>query len=630
MLEQALQFAGENRVELEKVLTHYVDDSLKLEAAKFLIRNMPGHFSYAYSDTTTIMRYASSIDSIVESMKDEIDFNIVRDSIDSMANKLGIDTLHKVQDCQIVTSEFLIQNIDAAFYDWQHGTWAQHLDFDDFCEWILPYKMEEQQPLDDWRSRLKGFCAKRLNDLDYCDQLRESPLAAAKLLNGNLADSLHPVTGLSVQYANIPLEHRVHIPFGGCGDYASMATTIFRSHGIPVVKEFTPQWAKRSLGHAWNVLLSDDGRQVPFGGICTRLGELHKYEEKLAKVYRNTYARNDELLELNNSGEFVPQIFRNIFIRDVTSETILCSDVKLNTSVIGCKYAYLMVFDNKDWCPVAYGRIVNGNVFFQNVGRNVLYLPAIYEKGIMKPIGNPFILDKKGCVTSITPNTQRCLEMVLDRKYPVMEYAYEYIPRLKDGEFQASNDANFKTYYVVHRIKEGHASGQRVIIPDSIPACRYWRYINNRYSTFCSIAEIMFYAKGDTTKLHGTVIGTTGSWGGDPKRTRDVVFDGDILTAFDAPKGEGCWAGLDFGHPVKLSHLIYYGRGDGNSVEIGDEYELLYWNKDKWESLGKQEARDLHVRYERVPSKALYLLQNHTKGIDERVFTYEKGKQVWW
>ena len=43
MLEQALQFAGKNRVELEKVLTHYANDSLKLEAAKFLIRNMPGH-----------------------------------------------------------------------------------------------------------------------------------------------------------------------------------------------------------------------------------------------------------------------------------------------------------------------------------------------------------------------------------------------------------------------------------------------------------------------------------------------------------------------------------------------------------------------------------------------------------
>ena len=39
-LNEALKFAGENRSELEKVLKHYENDSLKLKAAKFLIENM--------------------------------------------------------------------------------------------------------------------------------------------------------------------------------------------------------------------------------------------------------------------------------------------------------------------------------------------------------------------------------------------------------------------------------------------------------------------------------------------------------------------------------------------------------------------------------------------------------------
>ena len=45
-LENALSFATFNRLELEKVLKHYEHDSLKLEAAKFLIRNMPHCYSY--------------------------------------------------------------------------------------------------------------------------------------------------------------------------------------------------------------------------------------------------------------------------------------------------------------------------------------------------------------------------------------------------------------------------------------------------------------------------------------------------------------------------------------------------------------------------------------------------------
>ena len=40
LLEQALRFAGSNRPELEKVLVSYANEPLKLEAAKFLIRNI--------------------------------------------------------------------------------------------------------------------------------------------------------------------------------------------------------------------------------------------------------------------------------------------------------------------------------------------------------------------------------------------------------------------------------------------------------------------------------------------------------------------------------------------------------------------------------------------------------------
>ena len=46
-LEAALEAAGTNRPELEKVLAHYQGDSLKLRAAAFLIENMPYHYAYS-------------------------------------------------------------------------------------------------------------------------------------------------------------------------------------------------------------------------------------------------------------------------------------------------------------------------------------------------------------------------------------------------------------------------------------------------------------------------------------------------------------------------------------------------------------------------------------------------------
>ena len=61
-LLNALELAGDNRAELEKVLTHYKDDSLKLEAACFLIRNMPLHNSYTVQSAEI---YHQQIDSLL-------------------------------------------------------------------------------------------------------------------------------------------------------------------------------------------------------------------------------------------------------------------------------------------------------------------------------------------------------------------------------------------------------------------------------------------------------------------------------------------------------------------------------------------------------------------------------------
>ena len=628
-LEHALEFAAGNRNELEAVLRYYADDSLKLQAAKYLICNMPGHYSYV--DTVISRQYAQAVDSVLNAMKGERDYNVIRDSIDSVAQAMGMDTLQKEFDSRLVTAGFLIENINGAFRDWEKGSWAKHVDFNAFCECILPYKTEELQPLDNWRSRLKTFHAEKLADLDCCDQLRNSPLAAAKMLNRNLADSLRPTTGLSVKNTYMPLEYWARLPFGQCDDYVNMATSIFRSHGIPVYEEFTPQWAGRSLGHAWNTVVSSDGKKVSFAGITEQIDGLHKSEERMAKVYRRTYAINRELQMMNQSGEYVPHLFQDIFMKDVTREHISCHDVAAGAKGMNGKYVYLLTFDNRDWVPVAYGKAHNDKVLFHYMGLNIVYLPACYkEDGELEPISNPFILHYDGHVEYIVPNLRARKSMTLRRKYPVMEYAYEYIPRLQGGEFQASDRADFSICQTVHKIKEGCSEGVEVGIADSIPPYRYWRYISHRYASFCSIAEVSFYKDKDTTKLRGKVIGTEGSWADDSLHTREKVFDGDILTAFDAPRGEGCWAGLDFGQPVKIDHIIYYGRGDGNSIEVGDLYGLYYWDKTQWRCVGKKKARHPDITFDKVPMEGLYLLRDLTKGCDERIFTFKNGKQIWW
>uniref|UniRef100_UPI004029C68A alginate lyase family protein n=1 Tax=Prevotella sp. TaxID=59823 RepID=UPI004029C68A len=71
--------------------------------------------------------------------------------------------------------------------------------------------------------------------------------------------------------------------------------------------------------------------------------------------------------------------------------------------------------------------------------------------------------------------------------------------------------------------------------------------------------------------LTGTVIGTEGAWDG--KSTRDKVFDDDLSTFFDAPKGagEGTWVGMDLGEgfTAQVNRIAYCPRWNyaGRTVE---------------------------------------------------------------
>ena len=55
----------------------------------------------------------------------------------------------------------------------------------------------------------------------------------------------------------------------------------------------------------------------------------------------------------------------------------------------------------------------------------------------------------------------------------------------------------------------------------------------------------------------------------------------------------------------------------------------MYYN-DRWVSLGIQTATNQYLEYDNAPTQALFLLRNLTQGNEERIFTYENGKQVWW
>ena len=109
-------------------------------------------------------------------------------------------------------------------------------------------------------------------------------------------------------------------------------------------------------------------------------------------------------------------------------------------------------------------------------------------------------------------------------------------------------------------------------------------------------------------------------------------MDGDPDSYFCKDARSVGYVGIDIGpsHKANLSRIRFCPRSDTNFILQGDEYELRYWQDGNWHTFGTQMATSDSLVFTNVPSGTLYWLRDLTKGKEERPFTYEKGKQVWW
>lgn len=631
-LDRALELAESNRTELERVLSHYSQfpqDSLKYRAACFLIENMPGH--YSYQDTTYYASFYATVDSLLsadrhfEHWERERRF---REFLDARRER----PYEIVPDVQMVTADYLIDNIERSFKVWTECEWAHHLDFDRFCEYILPYKIKECQHLDNWREYFETYCDGELRSLQYCDLWRKSAFMACETVCRALDEihDVHYVTSYDVVAGK--MGQIKDLPIASCDDYNFLGISVMRAKGIPCTIDFTPQWPFRSLGHSWCVLLKNTGKTAIFDGIAGRPGLPHKDDHKMAKVFRYRYRINEELQELNNVQESVPGQFQELYIGDVTGEYMDAVDVELSpgrAALRGNRYGYLAVWDNQNWTPVHWGKARGGNITFKQMGKDVLYMPVLYNRGWQKAFDRPFILSETGKMTTLVPDTAHKQTLVLNRKFPPFPSIYDCGGRAIGGRFEAANMPDFSDADTLFTVTEFGLAAGEIDLDTLHTPYRYWRYYAADGS-FCSLAELYFYEKDSIQSTIADIIGTEGSFRTDGRHTRAAAFDRDLTTFFDAPCVDDAWVGMDFGRPVSLDRIVYVHRSDGNCIEIGDHYELYYWDNHRWNSLGKRVGDGAVLRFDNCPRNALFLLRDHTKGTEERPFTYEDGKQVWW
>jgi len=632
-LETVLQVAGENRQELEKVLRYYKknsSDSLKYKAACFLIENMP---FYTYSDGEQLDNYKSYYVWLKTSKG-----KTPQEIADSVKNVYGpMKEPNKKRDIMEIDSAYLCRNIDWAFKVWQEQPWGKNISFETFCEYLLPYRIGDE-PLTYWRETYYEKYNSLLDSLRMSDSLDiEDPVVAANYLISKLPDKSYYYTSVTpYPFGHIGPEYVQYLS-GTCREVTDFAVYLFRALGIPCAIDFVPARSYINAGHFWLTTWNKDGEEYmtdfPQKLRPVRKNWWYRWDDS-SKVYRYTFSVNRGLYEqMAKYGEEVYPFWRLPKFTDVTygygynfkKELVIPLDKQYKTKRNG-KIAYLCVSARDRWTPVDWTVYDAGHLAFQYVRKGSFMRVATYENGELCFLTDPFYADKQNDEIHYYPVGKERQDVVLYAKCNI-EIENRFRNKMIGGVFEGSNHPDFlekDTLFII----QGKPNRLNTTVKSwSDKEYRYLRYFGPAKG-FCNISEVAFYEKNDTAALSGKIIGTPGCSQHDGTHEYTNVFDGKTWTSFDYFKPTGGWAGLDLGRKVRVDRIVYTPRNRDNYVRPDDLYELFYCDRD-WKSAGKIKAAADSLVFRDIPVNTLLLLRNHTRGLDERIFIYENGSQLW-
>ena len=418
-VEKVLIKAGKNRTELEKVIVYYKKkkDPLKLRAAYFLISNMDCHSSanYYWADQNN----------------KKIPFNEFSYPDFTAAEKAAADIKIKnpgarmlpenISDVTSLKADFLIDHINRSFVAWRKSP-IKGVTFESFCEYILPYRASVE-PVQAWMptytERFKYF-----DELLRINGLNNS-LAA---LRANFASWFTDTYDLESRREPLPRLGSMQLLFrkkGPCEDIADLSTFIFRSQGIPVALDIVPFWGT-STGSHFSTAIFDSKHHITHFDLSKTVSSDNVLSREPPKVIRITYAKQTgTLADIENPANIPDGFMQTVNYKDVTPDYWPTANLtcKLYPAYAKGKIAYSCILNGLRWRPTWWGKINNGTVTFEKMGKGIVYVPECYRNGKLIPAGSPVALGYHHEMI-LTPDFQNRTKVIIKQEAGYINFKF--------------------------------------------------------------------------------------------------------------------------------------------------------------------------------------------------------------
>lgn len=607
-LEQALQFAGENRGELEKVLDFYKHDGEKYAAARFLIENMPHYYAYRGEAVDSVKRTLVKYKEEKVALPEESDY----------WKSFNFEKMEKVYDSKVITAEYLINNIERAFRVWKKRPWNKEVTFDEFCELLLPYRVQNE-PLDDWRKKYEEKYAYLLDSIyTGSDVIVATDTVAHALRKEGFVycwDYRFPHLE-----ASFLMEHRV----GMCADACDFALYVYRALGIPIATDMYVYSSETRKGHTWNVVKDTTGRYVGFWFTEQDAIRDSVYSDlrKSGKASRQCFGSQREKLQDIWEDKRIPSFFKDLYRKDV-SENYYQDTLRMSVAEEDYdKYAFLGVFNPHGWIGIDMAEIKDGEAVFPHVESKVIYVPMSYHGKKYSATDYPFFFDGKKNIPYAADLSRRDTVCLL-RKNPLFFWQRDWLNDMAGCCVEFSDTKDFQRVLYSYRIGDTLRIAHNIVTLNLPVKFRYMRLKADKEKGL-EVAELVCYNNGK--KLEPQAV--SGAKPDNIRRVWQKSYDDNPLTFYSSVEKGGVLV-WDYGKLTTVDSFVFMPRNDDNFIRIGDEYELFYHGgKEGWVSLGRKTATEPWLIYDNMPRGALFHLHCLTRGEEEQVFHIENGVQV--
>ena len=215
-MSTTLNSQNNRQQEFEKVLKYFKKDynKEKLKSAEFLLKNLSIHKSIDIEWVNANKKVYSF------SEFDYEDYKEAYADLFKNAKNLDLKPQRKItHDLKVISSDYLINNINLSYNAWKQNPWSNSYSFANFKEYILPYR-NLIEPLEDWRGDYENLAKEIIRDSDIED--KNDPVeVCATLMNGLTSMSfvnkrIDPIPILSPQQMLSRKE-------GSCSDLANFS-----------------------------------------------------------------------------------------------------------------------------------------------------------------------------------------------------------------------------------------------------------------------------------------------------------------------------------------------------------------------------------------------------------------------